>query len=249
MGKFDGYLICTDLDGTFTVGHEICGENAKYVKYFQENGGLFTVSTGRLLNHLDEFKDFKPNCPVITHNGAVISDLENKEVLYKKTFSKECIELYDYVSENTDIRLAVFNGLNDFVDVADFEQKKDTELFKLVFRMDSEKSTYNLRAKLIEKFGDKYSIFLGWSLGVECLAKDANKGTAVLKLKEILGDRVKKVICVGDSESDTFMLKCADIGYAVANASEETKLSADRITVDYKQGAIAEIIKDIEKEL
>ena len=249
MGKFDGYLICTDLDGTFTVGHEICGENAEYVKYFQENGGLFTVSTGRLLNYLDEFKDFKPNCPVITHNGAVISDLDKKEILYKKTLSSESIEIYKYALELEGIKLVVFNGMNEYVDIPDFEQKKDTELFKLVFCMDSEKSTYNLRDKLIEEFGDKYSIFLGWSLGVECLAKDANKGTAVLKLKEILGDRVKKVICVGDSESDGFMLKCADIGYAVDNASEETKQSADRITVDYKLGAIAEIIKDIEKEL
>ena len=63
MGKFDGYLICTDLDGTFCLGHELCGENAKYVKYFQENGGLFTVSTGRLPNHLDAFPTLPPTVP------------------------------------------------------------------------------------------------------------------------------------------------------------------------------------------
>ena len=109
--------------------------------------------------------------------------------------------------------------------------------------------TRKLCDHLAEKYRDEYSVFLGWSFGIEILPKGANKGTAVKRLREILGDKVKNVICVGDSESDTFMFETADIGYAVLNATEETKAKADRVTVHFKEGAIAEIIKDIEKEL
>ena len=101
--------------------------------------------------------------------------------------------------------------------------------------------------ELAEKFGDKFCIFLAWRTGIEILAKDTNKGTAVKKLREILGDKVKKVICVGDSESDSFMFDYADIGVAVENADEYAKKAADKITVNFEEGFVKYIVEDIEK--
>ena len=50
MGKFDGILICSDIDGTIlensTFG-SIFEKNAEAVKYFTDNGGRFTFITGR----------------------------------------------------------------------------------------------------------------------------------------------------------------------------------------------------------
>ena len=252
MGKFDGYLICTDLDGTFAFGTEICGENAEYVKYFQENGGLFTVSTGRLTEYINEFKDFKPNAPVITFNGAVIYDMEEEKILCMQALPETVGEIIEFVvgKNYKNLNNIWLNGLGSTIEVS---ENKDVdfgdEYFKLVLTTDNAEFASFLNKELKAKFGDRLDIFLGWSLGVECLAKNTNKGWAVTKLKEILGDKVKKVICVGDSESDAFMLRCADIGYAVENASKEAKEAADRITIHYKDGAIAQIIKDLEKEL
>ena len=250
MAKFDGYLICTDLDGTFTNGHDICGENAKYVKYFQDNGGLFTVSTGRLPNHMADFADFVPNCPVVTHNGAVIYDFEKKETLYKQPLPDECTELSVFSFGNEKVSRVNMCGESEvFVCRAVSDVREDIEYFKVVICIDDEKETIAFRDELKKRFGDKYCIFLGWSTGIEALAKNTNKGTAVKKLRELLGDKVKKMICVGDSESDSYMMREADIGYAVKNADEAAKAAADRITVHYEKGAIAEIIKEIEKEI
>lgn len=250
MGKFDGYLICTDLDGTFTKGHDICGENAKYVKYFQDNGGLFTVATGRLPGHFTDFEGFKPNCPTVTHNGAMIYDLEKNEILYKCPLPSECVELAAFAFEEGNVsRVHMCEASETRVCKSLHEVCNDAEYFKVVFCIDDEQETVLFRDKLKNRFGDKYCIFLGWSTGIEALVKDANKGTAVRKLREILGDKVKKMVCVGDSESDSFMMLEADIGYAVENADEAAKAAADRITVHYEEGAIAQIIKDIEKEL
>ena len=49
MGKFDGFLICTDLDGTLlNKAYKISPENEEAIRYFQAEGGRLTFITGRL---------------------------------------------------------------------------------------------------------------------------------------------------------------------------------------------------------
>lgn len=250
MSKYDGYLICTDLDGTFIRNHELCGENAKYVKYFQDNGGLFTVSTGRLPDYFREFENFSPNCPVVTHNGACIYDLEKDEIIFEKPLANECYEVAEYAYESGKTTAVYMNEIHSaWLYPNDAEASRNSEILKLVICVETADEAVRLRDELKEKFGDNYCIFLAWNTGIEVLAKDTNKGTAVEKLRNILGDRIKKVICVGDSESDSFMMRTADIGYAVENADDAARKAADRITVDFNDGFVKYIIEDIEKEL
>ena len=49
MGKFDGILICTDLDGTLYKNDKTISEkNKAAIEYFKREGGSFTFVTGRL---------------------------------------------------------------------------------------------------------------------------------------------------------------------------------------------------------
>ena len=49
MGKFDGILICTDLDGTLLrKDKSVSKENIEAIEYFKKEGGLFTFVTGRM---------------------------------------------------------------------------------------------------------------------------------------------------------------------------------------------------------
>ena len=59
---------------------------------------------------------------------------------------------------------------------------------------------------------------------------------------------IHTVVGIGDWENDLSMIEEADIGYAVANACEELKAAADRITVSVNENAIAKIIDDLDKE-
>uniref|UniRef100_UPI001C556D97 HAD family hydrolase n=1 Tax=Klebsiella pneumoniae TaxID=573 RepID=UPI001C556D97 len=53
IGKYDNFLLISDLDGTLINSkQEISKENLEAVKYFIENGGIFSVATGRTTQNI-----------------------------------------------------------------------------------------------------------------------------------------------------------------------------------------------------
>ena len=49
MGRFDGVLFCTDLDGTVLTSEKtVSKENHDAIEYFKSEGGYFTFITGRM---------------------------------------------------------------------------------------------------------------------------------------------------------------------------------------------------------
>ena len=76
MNKFKGYLILSDIDGTITNDRgEFSEENARAIRYFQSEGGLVTVSSGRYPRYIEKYAArFVPNTYVIGINGTVMYD-------------------------------------------------------------------------------------------------------------------------------------------------------------------------------
>ncbi len=73
---------------------------------------------------------------------------------------------------------------------------------------------------------------------------NATKAKAVEFLAKKTGVLIENTIAVGDEENDISMIEAAGTGYAVKNAREEVKASADRVTeADNNHGAIAEILR------
>ena len=101
-GKFFGYLICTDCDGTLTydIG-KVSEKNVRAIKYFQSEGGLFTLATGRFPNHLEMFKgQFEINAPMASLNGTLLYDTKNNEPIKTWTVSsKKCLNMIKYILE------------------------------------------------------------------------------------------------------------------------------------------------------
>lgn len=89
MGIFDGYLICTDCDGTLTDSQsELSDENIEAIRYFQKEGGLFTLATGRYPKYVNRFKDqFDPNTYLVMGNGTMLLAPVKAEGIEKGQFS------------------------------------------------------------------------------------------------------------------------------------------------------------------
>ena len=76
MGKFDGILICPDLDGTLYKNDKtISDKNRKAIEYFKREGGYFTFITGRLPYYSTyAYDSVKPNVPFGCINGGGVYD-------------------------------------------------------------------------------------------------------------------------------------------------------------------------------
>ena len=108
---FDGYTLVSDMDGTLINSNkEISKENLDAIKYFVNNGGKFTVATGRMVASVECFLDrLNLDLPAILHNGGKIYDYNNKKVVYEHFIEEDRKESIKKVWENRpDIGIEIF---------------------------------------------------------------------------------------------------------------------------------------------
>ena len=81
MGIFSDILLTVDYDRTLTAPDSTIPErNLEAIRYFIENGGAFTVNTGRSVPMTRVFRDRVPvNAPLLLYNGSAAYDLEKQE--------------------------------------------------------------------------------------------------------------------------------------------------------------------------
>lgn len=257
MKNFKSFVICSDFDYTLRRSDKsISEENSKAIKYFQDNGGLFTVATGRHSNMISEFSDyFVPNTYVIIMNGTMIYDMKSKKVILSYPMESS-LEILHYVVENYpnlyEIRVHSGEAILKWKQGISADEIIDAVNSKLKFPLykgiciGDPHMILDLKADLQNKFGSNYSFERSFSQCLEIHSKDSGKGACIKKLKELLGDDYK-IIGVGDYENDISLIRDSDIGIAVANATDSVKKVADIITVSNDENAIAKIIYDIEK--
>ena len=77
MGIFSDILLTVDFDRTLTAPDStIPQRNLEAIRYFIENGGAFTVNTGRSVPMTKVFRDIVPvNAPLLLYNGSAAYDL------------------------------------------------------------------------------------------------------------------------------------------------------------------------------
>ena len=256
MGKFDRILLATDWDGTFYRG-KVFEENIRALKYFEENGGKFTVCSGRNFDFIKAFKDTVPiNTYVSCFNGAYIADFECGKVLYQGFCDSHLFDIIDNIIDS-ELRFTEINIFDDKCDKPfilcfdEYKKIKDSfrnnNIYKILLRMEnSDIGFYN--AKEVNKMElYDYLAVRSWETGLELFRISNSKGAAIKRIAEAAG--CKLVVAVGDYENDIDMIKAADIGYAVENAVDALKSVADRHTVSVTESAIAKIIYDIERDV
>ena len=77
MGIYSDILLTVDYDRTLTAPDSTIPErNLEAIRYFMENGGAFTVNTGRSVPMTKVFRDIVPvNAPLLLYNGSAAYDL------------------------------------------------------------------------------------------------------------------------------------------------------------------------------
>lgn len=262
MNKFKGYLILSDIDGTITNDRgEITEENAQAIRYFQSEGGLVTVSSGRYPDFIEKYADrFVPNTYVIGVNGTVLFDPVTRRHLVDKPIDDAILDvLHAIIRDRDEVVRITASAYNREIHIhrEEFDRfdeilaalEKPWHRFIIVQKADK---TAEVFAYLKALCGDRYNLDRSWSEGIEIHSADSGKGELLPDMLAQLvseGCPIHTTVCVGDYENDISMLNHADIAYAVENAIHEVKAVADRITVHHNEHALAHIISDLEKEV
>ena len=100
---FSDILLTVDYDRTLTAPDSTVPQrNLEAIRYFIENGGAFTVNTGRSLPMTRGFRDVVPvNAPLLLYNGSAAYDLESGKLsschkipLSQAAVIREAMELF-----------------------------------------------------------------------------------------------------------------------------------------------------------
>lgn len=268
MGKFDGIIICTDLDGTlYSSDKTVSKENREAIEYFKNEGGAFTFITGRMPNYsMNAYNAAQPNVPFGCVNGGGVYDAVSEKYLWTHGgMNRDVLELVRYVDDNfptigiqtVTFDTTYFSKRNEVIEwfikvtgLPNIERHYDdvTEpIAKIIFGICYEEEVMAVekalkshpKAHLFDFVRSEKHLF-------EVLPKGVDKGLGLRKLTECLGCDMEKTVAVGDFDNDVGMLKAARYGIAVANCSQKAREAADDVTVSNDEHALAQVIHDIE---
>ena len=268
MKKFEGILICTDLDGTLLQDDKsVSREDREAIEYFKSEGGAFTLVTGRLPYFIgDIVEKVRPNAPLGCGNGEAVYDFSAGKYLHTVTLDRSALELVDYVMERIEgmgmhintyeeiffccenEAMATFRRLTGMPNTVCDYKTYEGEIAKIVFG-DTREEAIQLLDKLLttHERANEFDFIRSERTLYEILPKGTNKGSALIKIAEILGIDRKNTIAVGDYFNDIPMIKEAGVGIAVANARTLVKEAADMVTVSNRENAIAKIIEGLDR--
>ena len=267
MGKFDGVLICTDLDGTlYRHDKTISRENKEAIDFFKREGGLFTFITGRLPYYsTDAHNAVEPNIAYGCCNGAGLYDGEKNEYIWtceRSTLAMELIQTVDERLPSVGIQVCGFEhtyfskyneAMRRFRELAKLPNlvcgyRDVAEPFgKIIFASDSDDEIIEIEKTLRDHpLSSNFEFVRSERTLFEILPKGVNKGLALTKLVEHMNLDIKKSFAIGDYDNDIGMFRAARFGIAVANASKKARDAADYVTVSNEEHAIARVICDIE---
>ncbi|MBQ8141424.1 MAG: HAD-IIB family hydrolase [Clostridia bacterium] len=275
MKKFENIMIATDLDGTFLANGTVEVEkNIEKVRYFTDNGGIFTFATGRASWNLDAIL---PNAwkylnfPAITCNGMCLYNLAEKKPEYEIFMpSEEIVGIVRHILPrypDACFRAAGREGIVIFQPehpfmveemkhnpvkyfIYPYEEWVNHKFYKLTIT-GREETVDAVRTEIDEVFPNRYDMNKSCSTLLEILPRGRSKADMLISVKRGLEADGKKIklYAVGDYENDIPMLRIADVAVCPANAIGCVKNICSLCLCDNNSGVIADLIDFIDEEL
>ena len=112
MALYSDVLLTADFDRTFTApDSSIPNNNLAAVLHFIENGGVFTINTGRTVASAGCFIDRVPfNAPLLLYNGSAAYDPKSKDFLFVHEIEQDWKDVRNKISERFPKALFEYQG-------------------------------------------------------------------------------------------------------------------------------------------
>lgn len=268
MNKFQGYMLVTDMDGTLLdSGKTISAENMAAIQRFVDQGGLFTLATGRIAGSVKRFADLLPiGAPAILYNGAVIYDFATEQVVSLKQLHPAVRPVLQQVMDRfPELGVEIYCGGEPYF----VQENRITENHRRIesFSRPASQSLSQLndpwikvllawepeRLNEVETFAMQFPENMTWVRSddkyLEILPEHSTKGHALEELMQITGIDRSRCIAMGDHLNDLEMLRRAGVGVAVANAHASLMEVCSRTCKHHNDHAVADVIEWLEEEV
>ncbi len=266
--SFSDWLIVSDIDGTLNnKARKLPMRNKKAIERFVSNGGNFTLASGRNPKSMEKHFRNLPidNIPAVVINGAGIYDFSKNEMMHFNSMSEAAMDLVieaaakfpmvDVLIVAKDIIYVTGIGwFGRFFVAADKLKHRCIKNIKDVPKENWGKVIFSgipfhisKVKKHFESLNAPYVTLMSSSIAsFEVLAENTNKGTAVLKLAEILGIEKSHTAAIGDYFNDYDMLKAVGVPACCGQAPKELKEISKFVACHCNEGAVADFIEHIE---
>lgn len=258
-------LIAIDLDGTLlTNDKRISSGNRAALRKAMDAGVFVCIATGRAWPGAKAFvSEIKPNCPVITSNGALIVDPETEEILFERCLSKKDAETVFALGEKLGFTQIVWCGnrlyasrINELSDdysrrfgkipavkIGSLADLDGRDILKILWYIPGGKAAANLRNVPSERL-ENVTIVTSDPDFLEFFSSSVSKAEAVRLIAARCGVSPCEAAAVGDACNDIPMLQATGFGIAMENATDEVKKAAAAVTGDNESDGVARAIEE-----
>lgn len=261
-------VLVLDIDGTLTNSKkEITPATKKALRTAQENGVVVVLASGRptpgiepIANELelDKFGGY-----ILSFNGAVITDYQNKKVVYETVLPmEEVAKLYQSSKEHG----VTIVSYKDGAIVTEDEQDQYVAIEARINKMPVRK-VENFVAQFTEPvtkclmvgdgdylasvevdmkamYGDRLNVYRSEPFFLEIMPQNIDKAYSLGKLLEHIGLTKEEMIACGDGFNDLSMIQYAGLGVAMGNAQPVVKESANYITLSNDEDGVAHVVNE-----
>ncbi len=263
--NFSNWLVASDIDGTLHSKLRTLPKiNKKTIDLFMSRGGNFTLASGRPVRSLERaYRRVNPNCPAVILNGSGIYDFHKNELVWKKTVSQPGREFVKRMRKKYSrgfnrLEIGIFGlekayitdkGLLSlgqvFFDkvphiVTDIDSVPDDDWFKVIFW--GNPFTIKKLQKDAEAEKDTASFMSSSIVSFEMLEKGVHKGTAVLRLAEMLGVDTAHTAAIGDYYNDWDMLKTVGFPACAGQAPKPIHKICKYVACHCNNGCVADLL-------
>lgn len=271
--RFENWLLVSDVDGTLAWGQQIPERNRQALRQFVEEGGRFTLATGRGFCALRALmKDLPVNAPVITLNGVTLVQPETGEALDTVPLSPAAIPLTRTImARHPETGVFVVDDSRyyiarrpDFPDplvedrLRTFEADGTYVMYplpmiprpwhKVIFVHPPEKLE-ELQQEIRELCPPEMYIVRTDVSYLELVPTGINKGTALTRVAQMLDIPLERTVAVGDQENDRELLEAAGLAAAPSGAAPCILELADFVAGPCDQGAVADVIEELARRV
>ena len=263
MKKFENMILGCDMDGTLLDSEKrISARNEEALRYYAEQGGRFSLATGRAPGGIRQYLHQMPmNAPYSLLNGSLFLN-EQHEIIRCAGMPEETKELIHATLSNfSQIGCEIYVGSEVYITQFSEETQRHMEMLDLNYHMvdlselpDTDNwGKVNFTAKdvgLIQQvkeflvpYQERFCMATSLPTFWEVTTLGVNKGSALQSIAQDCKIPSDRIFAVGDSYNDEQMLAVAHLGFVPENADRDILEKADIVVRSNDDDAVAAVIE------